>query len=934
MVNEAQLRKFEQKLLDLGDERSILEKSGNTFSSVLDATESTPETKQNILKNLITKAVINEQEGRSDDESEEQLLTDSTLDEFETAFQETDEDVEEPTDDIEEVEDNIDLIEESVGDDAAVISISDDFELPQAYQTLGDDATVLSYEEVFSHDAQLKSKSLDDTSSSQVTDLLHDDAVLDLDDETFKAGSQYKSLRSFSEVDEKLFFENLDTYNIIIKKAVFTVLTDEKISHFAEKLVDLVCDNASSHFVHRECEKLLKILISSPFDTTIYTHETLFQKLYTSSDTLIKSASIVFRRILPLVVGVSFVAFLGFFFIAQPLYAFVHYKVGFHALQNREYETSERHFIKASDTRSMERFYFSYAREYERQRRYSDAKKKYLQLVFGLNDNLRIFMQKMILEQGLFTNIFVNDTFMPIEDVIQYSRNGFLNLAAFTRDVEGNFEEARSYYNIWITKNTNDSDFYIELGNTYIEWYDTVQDVSLLEKSQAMYDKATILRDNDDISLIMRMRYAVRASDDVYIDSLYQSLLSTSISSKRKFLFLPYVELVTYKLMQQKPAYVSEILTMLKSHEPEYINLNYLYAQYYAHIGYDDFYQQSLLQAQSKYENYSLLRGKTLRYAIDTHILLARELLTKYDNVILAKETLLQAQKQYEDMRSFLGSENNNFLARVYELQAEIAIRENNIAMAQEYIRKAQENNYTSLVLLYQQGVVEYLSHNYYNASQYFLRVVDEQKSFEDVVDMDIGAPSSVSMMISPLYYIADIDMTKKIFAKNTSNILLSTANALYLSKNYAAAALYFEKALTNSEESAMLVATTASYSITDNDEEKISNARYIAFLKNNFGVSLYQLSERQHSNSELLYTRAMSELMSANKIIQNTHRVNDDTNRRIIPNLPQINIASITHNTTTLQIYPSILLTVYGNTQRYYNQMLLSGSEWFTGIE
>ncbi len=926
MVDEKQLRAFEQRLLELGDERAILEKEGKRFSSVLDSEEDTTETQRGILQNLITSALESEQSEKDVDAAGEESLTDPTLDEFDSLLKDADalgdissESLDDQVDDVpvEEIKDNIELIEQEVDDDVVDVTASGDFALPETYQTISADVSLLSYDEVFSMEAPPKAERSTGT-SSEVENLIRDDPLLAVDDNKgFRADSQYKSLRSFSVDDEKLFFENLDTYNIVIKKAVFAILTDEKMSHFAEKLVDLIFDSATSQVVHRECEKLLKVLLPSPVEPTIYTHETLSERLYTSSEAVAKSVNIVTRRIIPLAACLVLVVFFGFFFLVQPARAFIYYSLGFHALKKHEYEVSESHFIKASDIWSIEQFYFSYANEYEQQRRYADAKNKYLQLIFGLDDHLRTYTQELILEDRLFTTILVDDTFIPVEDIIHYSRTGFLNLAAFTRDVEGDFEEARIYYNTWLLKRPHDSDFYIELGNTYVEWYDVEQEVDILEQARVMYDKATVLRNNDDTSLIMRMRYAIRAGDDAYIDSLYKSLLFTSDSNRPPFIFVPYVELAMYRLMQHKPSYVAEILDIIKSHEQEYIDLDYLYAQYYAHIGYDEPYQQSLLQAQAQYANQKLLRGKTLYYAIDTNILLGQLLLTKYDNIIYAKQTLLEAQKRYEDMRSLLLHNNNNSLARLYELQAEIAILENDLVLAQEYIATAQEENYESLTLAYQQGVIEYVSQNYYNAAQHFLSIVDKYLFAEDM-----KIPTSADVTVDALQYTAVVDREEKIFSENKSNVLIATANALYFSGNYSTAALYFEKVLTDMKETSISLANTISY-VTPDDAEEISNARRIGFLRNNFGAALYRLSEQQGNNAQDLYSRAMNELTLANRIMQNTYRTITSSNRKIIPNLSEANIEAIVNGSNIVQIYPSILLTLHGSPQRYYNEML-----------
>lgn len=937
MVSESQLRLFEKHLTELGGEREELEKQHVPFVSVFDSAENAVLKQRKALQDIIkgalreegidvaaagapeTEILLDEPEAKSESDRElDQILEDvagdlgaapaADLDEAEEYRQ-----IEQIDDDLADIELEEEEFDEgaAAGREDAEEAFSGEFALPQKYQLLDKSFSktqeLLTYDQVFSR--------FGDAAGAKDEDLaaLEDQKdELSIDGERFSAAREYKSMRQFSEEDERLFFENLDQYNIVIKKAVVAIFENEQTSYFSERLVDLILDGAPAQTVFRECERLLGVTLPRLQDFTVYDDESLFKRLVTRSEKLKQSAKIVSTRIMPAVLAAAAVIFFGFFFVVQPLRAVFQYQLGFAALKENDYETSEARFRKGADLWEMKKYYFSYAEEYEKQRRYDEAKTKYTQLIFGLDDELRAYLQQRALEGNLLADVSINGRYVSAEGAINYTREGFRRLAAFTRDTEGNFAEAEKYYDLWLFKHPSDSGMYIEKADTDIDWYDAEKNPQVLSRAQEAYDKVIDLRGADDTALIARLRYAIRAGEEDYIRTVGTGIIFSPANFKPVFMLTPYTELVMYRLDQNRPGYAADILDIIKKRAPKYIHLNYLYAQYYRQTGDAAMRMEFLQRALRVYENEPLLRGKSLYYALSAKVDLGDALLNEADNVLSAKEQLLRVQDEYELLGDLIAEPYRTNLARLYVLQAEAAVLEEKIPLAREYLVQAQERGYESVDMTYQQGAVEYLSKNYYQSAQRFLSLAEQYNTMpdEDPLAAFLAAGDDFG------YTLRYDAVEKKRFIENRADVLLAAANALYLSGNYSAAALYYEKTLATMNETVRVMDDTNFWSLASQPDLH-RTVQNIVYAKNNFGASLYELSRTRETR--MLRSRAVDELVDASRILQNAYRLADGV-RILAPDVPQNNLNAIVANSAALRIYSGILLSLSSENPRYYN--------------
>ena len=932
MVNETQIRQFEDYLITMSGEREELEQKKEPITSVFDQASDPAQQKQ-ALRNVLENAVDADNEDQSTQDERVAQMFGSADEESLDSLEETEEkllsfsdDEEENEDvatiqselaDVADVEDDIEELEQK---EESILSKDEEslgtFVLPEKYQKLSD-TSLLSHDEVFSSSISPSVQPVEipeEPEDEQLDTSLEDvEGFYEFDDNVYQEQNQYTSIRDFSEDDVQVFLDNVDKYNIFVKKAILAVITDEAISHLSQRLVDLVFDSAPQQSVRRECEKLLNISIPVPADLTIYEEETLREKFESPTRTVISTVRLTAFRILPIVASIVAILFFGFVFVVQPSRAFVNYNRGYTALVEKRYQDSETLFIKAADLWSMERFYFKYADEYQRQRRYGDAKKKYLQLVFGLNETLRNRLQELTISSELLSNTIIDGKFKSTQSLVNYSREGFFKLGAFTRDIEGNFEEATKYYNAWILKNVYDVDAYMELGNTFIEWYDVSENLTVLDGAQSAFDRAVIISNNANVPYFLRVRYAIRAQDIDYISMVLRSFMSSFAASYLTPITAnAFIELVEYKLNNNQANSIVDLLDTLKNSDIEYPHLDYFYARYYQQINDKDSYRAALERAYQSYQMQDAADVPSLAHAIDTNIRIGFIFLSEEDNIIAAKNILLEAQQNYENFKQMYSGSKYKELSKLYVLQSEIALLEDDISLAQNYLERAEEDGYTSEFMKYQLGVVHYLMDDYSVSADYFLSLVDSYSNAPNTQESVVSQIDGLNENIFMYEYTTD---TNKRLSNSKNYVFIATANALYFSHNYAAAVVYYEKAL---REINPQLRQKFSFLFRNENLGATFLAEHTAYVQNNLGAALYQLSQTSQKERENLRSRAIQYLQEANTTTQNLTR-DDFGVRKTARDLPALNINAIIEN-KPLNIYPDILLSLNGATARYYN--------------
>lgn len=673
----------------------------------------------------------------------------------------------------------------------------------------------------------------------------------------------------YSEEDETLFFENLRTYSIFLQRAVIEICNTGDADEIPA-VINAVLEAVPPTNLQRYCEKILGYLVPVFKDSNIYDYEALNEKLGTISASFIKVSKRIFINILPIVAAGILILLGGFTWVVQPLRAWWHYKEGYAYLQQKEHEKSETLFKKASSIHYLESFYFKYAEEYMRQKSYYEAEKKYQQLMFGLNDELRTYLVEQVMKDDYFRKIIIDGKKYVLYEIINFRREGFLNLISFMKETLGDYNAAIALYDLWNFEHKNDLEFQLGKADSYIEMYDLYQDKDYLNLAGETYVKAISNAVNSkkvENGLIQRLRWAFRTEGLEAKKYIYTLVFTSDILFTEDFkpeYFSVYTELVEYLLQSDRREFVPKILAVLFNKYPDHTYVKFLQAKYFYQSGELAGAMQELAEVIAEYGSRQNQKQQEVQIIIEAKILQAELTLKTSENIVYAEKLLNEAQKLYEQK---LGTQIDRDLAKLYFLKSKIMLGRTELDLAEHYARKAMDEQYNNTEVKYHSGVIQYLKGNWNEAGRLFLELL-------------------------PLYSKEN---------EGQQLLLFSLANTLYKKKNYEGALVYYKKALAEQyasiqgDEGTQL--SLIAPGLNQFMGEKVDT---LAYIKNNMGASFYALY-RRFSYDEGYLVKALRELREAHSIFENRNRT--DNVRKIYKELPALNLAIALGNAADYKI-------------------------------
>ncbi len=682
---------------------------------------------------------------------------------------------------------------------------------------------------------------------------------------------------SYSEEDIEVFVTNLKRYGIVLQRSVVEIVNSDNILA-ASTIFDAVLNSVSASSLQSSCEKILGYSIPEIEDNHIYSFQELSSKLTTTRDSVLRVSRKILRDILPKIAAVLVVSFLGYVWVVQPIRAWIYYSIGFTQLQEEKYEESEGNFRTASSIQSMQGFYFKYAEEYVQQRKYAEAESKYEQLLFGLDDSLRSYLVEQVKQRDVFKRIEINGSYTDLAQVVNYKREGFLQLISFVLEYTGDLEFAHALYDFWLFEQRTDTEFKLGKADVYIMLYDKYQDPFYLDSARDYYNIAAKEAGFSIDSLIRRVRWAVRQDDEEAQSFIYGTVIANNLPLLAPFKVQygdVYAELVSYFLDNYKYEEIPRILGILEQ-ETQLVNpilVRFLQAKYayqtqqydLAKLLLDENFSQHLAKYDANEED--LLRLVELR------ILQSELVLMSSDNTVQAERYLQEAQVLYEEKLVNVSRKEKQRLSRLYFLLSKIMLQRRELDKAFYFSERARQELYESPQFEYQYGSIEYLRGNWTVASQSFFKLLKEYAVGEE----------------------------------ERKTLLFSMANTLYMKKNFEGALLYYQEVLDMYSEIYSEDSTVLLYD-DDLDEFIANDVDHIVMIRNNIGVALFELY-KQHGLNEQYLNQSLNELRIAQSVSDNRNRT--EAVRKIYHELPALNLA-----------------VVLGTTEEYETQIFSSISE------
>lgn len=908
MLDEKQIKQFEENFREIGNESEFLKSQKKEIKSVYDKSDNIAIQKgalSNIFDSVfeeekLDKSLLEELPDNieqidsldSEKQTDYQIL-DTTVEETvltkdappippveETVLTE---DAEPPVPPVEEtIEDNIHDIEQQSEEQEEIDYKETELTLPEKYlqnpvlDTTAQEKTETLLAKKIVSDDDLE---LEDSTDflSEVKSLLSDDDVTpDIkyseqelqqmfasDSTLVKKEDKYRSARIFQKEDMTIFVEKLDSYSIYLQAAIIEVLYSESLEDDSEKLVDLILEQSSPQLVHREVERLLRRVVRFLDDQTIYLEKTLREKLFSFSQQVRKTAQAFVSRILPIAAVLFLVLFYSYFFVFHPIKAWVLYEQGYSYLEKKDTENSEKTFLEATSLWIMPKYYFKYAELYLVNKNFEAQKTKYEQLIFGSNKGIRLVIKQMFENGNLFTPISIeNKLYVPYE-MINFDKHAFVTIVKIETTVNQDFEKARLYYNVWLNKYGEDIKMQNQLATLYIDWYDTFGDARHLNFAREVYDKIAVVSKKNDESLLLRTRWAIRANDERYFNSVFFGIFNTNKKIEiNDETLTTYLEIIQHRVNLHKIEKIADILDSIQEAYPNQIDLPYYFSLYYINTNQSSLVKTKLLNSVHQYEKNPILTNKEQTKHIDSYILLSDYFLKYENNLIATKEYIRKAQILFEKHSQNISSIDSQYLSRLYYIQSKIELLHGNLPLATKFIEKNQYFDLAHPDIEYHTALIDYLNKNWDTASNRF-----------------------ISLMLKHSYTNNTFELNK-----NQQNMLmLATANSLFFQKNYVAATVYYNNLLKSLDKDANINIVTIDLK---NEITITKQQSRIAQIRNNLGASLYYVSKKQ-LNPDILYTQAFLELQEANTVLQNTNR-NEKFIRQVFREIPNINTESL----------------------------------------
>ncbi len=594
-----------------------------------------------------------------------------------------------------------------------------------------------------------------------------------------------------------------------------------------------------------------------------------------------QSFAYIFReRILPVLqvalaasLAVAVLTFAGIRFVYRPIRANVLYQRGYEAVQQQRISDGRQLFQEATETWRVRRWFFTYADEFMRQRRFGLAETTYEELI-GLTSPLEQTFERRGGRDVPVTEIMTRD-----------DPEGVLALGNLLVGRLARYERAVEVYNLYL--NTHDRDsvpVLLARGDAHLAWGEV--EPSQYENARQRYAELAAMIGQTNEIIFRMLRYAMRTDRHDDVGAMADYLLQDGVPPETDAM----AELAGYYLRndipggrQLSPAFeaLGRNLDVLEDAAPisaeearreglAYPETYYQFARYYSELNDLPDLRVALSNAEQWYRAWEPLDRNQTRQFLD---LLRRKagLRVRDGQLLQAEEAFLEAidRLQRAEATGLLEpGMTEGLLFRDYANLLYYQSRE--FAAAGEFLDRAEELGIPDLLLDFQQGYIDYLEGRYRDALGEFV---------------EAAGPFS-----------------------SNRNLLFATATAMYRESSPNAAAAYYGELLDDVRQDFRLPEVPSE---ARSDQERAVTELLIK-AANNLGVISYERFLQTLDITQ--YNRAIDLLQQSSEAAQN-YRRDPNTLEVLEPtNLADLNLrevlrseADATGGDFQLQIYAQI---------------------------
>ncbi len=378
-------------------------------------------------------------------------------------------------------------------------------------------------------------------------------------------------------------------------------------------------------------------------------------------------------------VGALF-GFLGYNYVYRPLFAWTNYRAGYSQIANDRFTLANERFARATSVWPLKQWYYRYAEAFAGKRNYPLAEGKYDELLKS----------------------------WPLD------KKGILDCARLESNVLADYQKADALLKQYLDVHPKDYDALLASGDNYLAW---------AERTPAKYEAArlayaTLIQDygaRDDL-LFRMLRYFIRTDNGEEVERLrayYFARPDVKVDASA------FAELGGYLVDHRRMDFVQEVLFRADKAQANLYEVHYNLARYYRLVQ-DYVDEKKALDATQKIldltRSTAPLTPRRLNVEIDNHTRLG-EYYYRVEQYIPAERELQDAIRLVETYQQQKIIDRSPLYGRPYAVLGDLAYYiEDNLSAAAAQYQAAAANLYSSPLLTYKIGYVQYYQGDFKDA--------------------------------------------------------------------------------------------------------------------------------------------------------------------------------------------------------------------------
>jgi tetratricopeptide (TPR) repeat protein len=565
--------------------------------------------------------------------------------------------------------------------------------------------------------------------------------------------------------------------------------------------------------------------------------------------------------------------FLGYNYIYRPVAAFANYRAGYAQIANDRFTIANERFARAASVWPSKRWYYRYAEAFADRRAYQLAEQKY-------------------------------------EDLLKSwpgDKKGILDYAQLESTRLADYAKADGLLKRYLDAHMYDYEALLASGDNYLRWAE--RDKTKYEPARLAY--ATLLdRYGVKDELLFRMlRYFIRTDNGNEVERLrafYAARPDVKVDASA------FAELGGYLIDHRRLDFAQDVLLRADAAQHGLYEVHYNLARYYRIVQDPDDEKKALdatKQILDLTRNTDPLTARRLSVEIDTHTRLGEYYYRRHQ--YLPAQTELQEAIRLVETNQRMGLiDKGPLYGRPYAALGDLAYYiEDNLQEAARQYQNAAANSFTSPLLTYKIGYVQYSQGNYKDALASFADAEDASAypSSADLLGPE-ALPAGRQTAQGQGGQAAEIAQPANAQALSPvgqppQNLLYALGDAFYQRGDYFAAQASFLRLR------ARLETRRAALGILHPEDRPDDRALLDMLVKvnNNLGVTMFRLGEKTADRNKK--SEALVYLSAANEIASSLARGTDTVRRSEDRNLPSLNMRGILYPLSgfVLEIYSDL---------------------------